>query len=330
MLLVPHARAAVTSAAAAAEKRFGIAPWNHKSRRDVATGPGARATPALGTLQLGSEMFAKADAYERFMGRWSRGLARFFVAFCDVQDGDAVLDVGSGTGALSFALRESTNASRITGVDPSADYVRHAAGATTDPRLRFEVGDAARLAFSDASFDKTLSALVLNFVPEPGRAVREMSRVTKPRGVVAAAVWDYGDGMEMLRAFWDEAVALDPAASTRDEARMPLCRKGDLAAWLAREGLEDVRDAELTTTLSFASFDDYWEPFLLGQGPAGAYAAGLPHEARDALRERLRARWLRGGPDRPIDMRARAWAAKGSVPPHPGLPSTRGAESTGV
>ena len=258
-------------------------------------------------------MFATADAYERFMARWSRLLAPQLVAFAGIQPGDAVLDVGSGTGALSFAVLDALGAGRITGVDPSPDYVRHAAGLTADPRIVFQVGDATRLELPDASFDKTLSALVLNFVSEPRRAVREMIRVTRPGGVVAAAVWDYAEGMEMLRVFWDEAVALDPAVGSRDERHMRLCARGELAAMWQQEGLREVRDTELGVRLTFTSFADYWEPFLLGQGPAGAYAASLSADARAALEGRLRERLLRGAADRPLEMQARAWAVKGVV-----------------
>jgi ubiquinone/menaquinone biosynthesis C-methylase UbiE len=259
------------------------------------------------------EMFSKADAYERFMGRWSRDLSRSFVTFCDVREGDEVLDVGSGTGSLSLAVCAAcAPGGRVTGIDPSEDYVAQATANASafEAPARFQVGNATSLPFADASFDKAISSLVLNFVQEPEKAVREMMRVTKPGGVVAAEVWDYGGGMEMLRVFWDEAVALDPDAKRLDEANMPLCKKGELAALFAREGLQRVTEAELTTTLSFASFDDYWQPFLLGQGPAGAYATSLSEDARGALERRLRQRIFGGATDRPFEMRARAWAVR--------------------
>jgi SAM-dependent methyltransferase len=258
-------------------------------------------------------MFSKAESYERFMGRWSRLLAPQLVAFSEIGNGEAVLDVGSGTGALSMALRAAATHGNVIGVDPSSDYVSHAARWSRDPFVRFVVGDAQQLPFGDAAFDKTVSALVLNFVPKPPQALREMIRVTKPGGIVTAAVWDYGEGMQMLRVFWDEAKALDAAVEARDEAHMPLCGPGELAELWRAAGLQDVQDAALTVALHFTSFDDYWDPFLLGQGPAGSYAAGLPEAQRQNLAERLRHRLIGNGPDRAIEIYARAWAVKGAV-----------------
>jgi SAM-dependent methyltransferase len=259
-------------------------------------------------------MFSKADEYERFMGRWSRQLAPALVDYSEVKDGGAVLDVGSGTGALAFAVRDATTATRVLGIDLTPEYVRHATSENRDARVRFEVGDAEALRLPDAAFDRTISLLVLNFVTDRQRALAEMIRVTKPGGIVSSAVWDYGHGMEMLRVFWDEAIALDPALGPRDEKHMPLCKQGELAALFRDAKLEAVSETLLVTRLRFTSFDDYWEPFRYGQGPAGAYVAELSHERRAALRERLRRRLLGGGPDRTIDMQARAWAAKGTVP----------------
>jgi hypothetical protein len=141
-----------------------------------------------------------------------------------------------------------------------------------------------------------------------------MMRVTKSGGTIAAAVWDYGEGMEMLRAFWDEAVALSPADAAEDERNMPLCRRGDLAALWREQGLHDVVEEGLTIETRFTSFDDFWTPFLEKQGPAGAHAAALPAEDRETLRRRLRQRLLGGGPDHAIVMRARAWAVRGTMP----------------
>lgn len=258
-------------------------------------------------------MFSESDAYERFMGRWSRRLALPFLEFARVRDGDAILDVGCGTGALDQAVLGRAPTSHVTGIDLSAQYVARARASLPGDRASFEVGDAQALRFADRTFDRTLSLLVLNFVPEPGKALREMIRVTRPGGTVAAAVWDYGDGMEMLRVFWDEAVALDPGVAQRDERHMPLCKPGQLAALWREQGLAEVEEAPLTVPLAFASFDDFWLPFLAGQGPAGLYASSLSKERADRLRDRLRSRLLHGGADRAFTLQGRAWAVRGQV-----------------
>jgi SAM-dependent methyltransferase len=260
------------------------------------------------------QMFGESAAYERFMGRWSSRLAPLLVKFADVRDGDSVLDVGSGTGALAFAIADALPSARITGVDPAAAYVAYAQTRATNDRVRFAVGDAQQLQLADATFGRVLSLLVMNFIPDPAKALREIIRVTRPGGVIAAAVWDYGEGMEMLRIFWDEAVARDPAIAPRDERNMPLCKRGELAALWRAHGLADVEEQPLTIPQSFASFDDYWSPFLGSQGPAGAYVAALAETDREALRLRLRQRLLGDGPDRAFTLQARAWAVKAAVP----------------
>ncbi len=252
-------------------------------------------------------MFSEGDGYEHFMGRWSRRLAPLFVDFAQVGAGDVVLDVGSGTGALSLAVAAVASA-QVTGIERSETYVRHAQQHADGDRVRFEVGDATALPFPDSTFDRTLSMLVLNFVPDRAVALDQMIRVTRPGGVVAGAVWDYGDGMGMLRMFWDEAVALNPEAEPRDERHMPLCSRGALAELWRDHGLHGVDEQALTIEMAFTSFDDYWQPFLHGQGPAGAYVTSLSEFDRRALQSGLRRRWAAG-----LSLNARAWAVRGVV-----------------
>jgi SAM-dependent methyltransferase len=257
------------------------------------------------------DLFLQGDAYERFMGRWSRRLAPRLVNFAAVAAQDSILDVGSGTGALTFAIAEAVPTANVTGIDPSSAYVREGQAHASGGRVRFLVGDAQALDFPTASFDSTLSLLVMTFIPDPARALSEMTRVTRPGGSVSAAVWDYGEGMEMLRVFWDEVVAADPAVAARDERNMPLCRPGELAALWRAGGLENVEERPITIDLAFSGFDDYWVPFLGGQGPAGAYAMSLADASRASLEARLRERLLGGRDDGPFTLRARAWAVKG-------------------
>ena len=259
-------------------------------------------------------LFSEAKAYEGFMGRWSRTLAPLLVRFAGVRDGDVVLDVGSGTGAVAAAVASTAPAARVTGIDPSAAYVAFAQAKAANERIRFEEGDAQELRFETATFDRTLSLLVINFIPDAEKAVREMNRVTRRGGTVAAVVWDYGEGMEMLRAFWDAAIALRPLDEKKDERHMPFSGRGELGALWRSQGLQDVVEEALSIETGFSSFDDYWTPFTHKQGPAGAYVAALSAEEREQLRLRLRQRLLRDGLDRPFVLRARAWAVRGIVP----------------
>jgi len=261
-------------------------------------------------------MFAQSHAYEPFMGRWSRRLAPLFVDFAGVQDGESVLDIGSGTGALATAIVEAKPRANVTAVDPAQDYVSAARQRAPRRGIRYVVGDARALDFSDGTFDRAVSLLALNFVPDPAQALAEQIRVTRPGGLVAAAVWDYGDGMRMLRAFWDEAVAADPAAEPRDERHLPLCRHSQLSSLWLSQGMLAVGERPLTIEQRFVSFEDYWHPFLGGQGPAGAYVGSLSPAARTLLADRLRRRLAdqHGNGGGPFVMTARAWAVKGYSP----------------
>jgi SAM-dependent methyltransferase len=265
-------------------------------------------------------MFSLGEAYEIFMGRWSVRLAPLLVRFAGVIDDDDVLDVGSGTGALAATVAALAPSSRIVGIDRSEPYVAVARARHESQRLHFEVGDAQQLPLKEGSFDRTLSLLILNFVPDPKRALTEMVRVTRPGGTVAAAVWDYGEGMEMLRVFWDEVIALDPRADGMDERHMPLSRAGELAG-LWRTQLQNVSDTALTIETPFSSFENYWSPFLQRQGPAGAYVGTLSPRDREELELKLRQRLLGNRADGPITLHARAWAVRGIVPSSSNAPS---------
>ena len=258
-------------------------------------------------------MFSAGESYERFMGRWSRAVAQLLVPFAGLRDGEAVLDVGCGTGALTDAIAASAPTSRIAAIDRSEPFIAAARATHFDPRLRFEIGDAQQLPFENASFDRTLSLFILNFVPDPDTAMHEMMRVTRPTGTVTCGVWDYSDGMQMLCRFWEEAVALDPAAVSRDERQMPLCRTGELASLFRRHDFAEIDEAALAIQMRFSSFDDYWSPFLENQGPAGVYVSQLDEAARERLRLRLRRRFLADGVERPFELSARAWAVRGRL-----------------
>jgi SAM-dependent methyltransferase len=259
-------------------------------------------------------MFFGPEAYHQLMGRWSQRLAPQFIQFAQVRDGESVLDVGTGTGSVALAVAASTQGGEIVGVDPASAYVEYAKGRSSDPKVRFQVADAQDLPFPPQSFDRCLSCLVLNFVPDAAKAVSEMRRVAKLGGALAACVWDYEDGMEMLRFFWDAAVALDPAAEARHERHMPYCRKGELRGLWHAAGLDRVVQTSLTITFEFASFEDFWQPFLTGQGPSGSYATALPSDQQARLRDRLREQLLGGSPDGAFTLKGRAWAVKGQVP----------------
>ena len=259
-----------------------------------------------------SGMFADARGYERFMGRWSRAAAPLLVHFGRIPEQGQILDIGSGTGALALATTELRPRCRVVGVDLSHEYVAFARSRARNDRVRFETADAQNLPFTAGSFDAAASLLVFNFIPDPSKALAEARRVTRPGGFVSAAVWDYGQGMRMLRLFWDAAVALDPAAGRLDEKHMPLCRKRELYELWTRGGLEQVEEAPLEITMPFENFDDFWDPFLLGQGPAGAYVKRLTVGRTAALREELQHR--AGDPGGAFTLPARLWAVRGSVP----------------
>ncbi|MFI6300156.1 class I SAM-dependent methyltransferase [Nonomuraea sp. NPDC050790] len=265
---------------------------------------------------MGGDIWALGAAYENYMGRWSRPVAAAFVAWLGVPAGRRWLDAGCGTGALSAAVLAGAAPAEVAAVDPSAGFVRHARELLAGARTGFALADARALPFADGRFGAAVSGLVLNFVPRPEAAVAELARVTAPGGTVAAYVWDYARRMDLIRAFWSAAVSLDPGAGALDEgARFPLCRPEPLRALWTEAGLGGVRVEAIEADAVFRDFDDYWLPFLAGQGPAPKYAVSLPEQRRAALRERIRER-LPAAEDGSITLRTRAWAVSGTVLDH--------------
>ena len=258
-----------------------------------------------------TDAWTSGDAYEPYVGRWSRLVAREFLGWLAMPTGCRWLDVGCGTGALAETILALAAPRDVVGVDPSPAYVAFARDRVNDPRVRFEVGDAQAIREASATFDAVVSGLVLNFLPEPNRAVSEMVRVARPGGVVAAYVWDYAQGMQLMRYFWDAAGALDPRAKDLDEGRrFPLCKPEPLTDLFQTAGLEEVEVRAIDVPTVFRDFDDYWSPFLGGQAPAPGYAMSLSEDRRAALREQIRA-------SLPTNSRgehhliARAWAIRG-------------------
>ena len=277
---------------------------------------GAFAALALRGQGGTNSMFANAEAYERFMGRWSSLVAPLLVDFTKVPDAGQMLDVGSGIGTLAFEIARRKPKTHVVGIDPSKEYVAFANSKNAFPgRANFQVGDAQDLHFPNAAFQGSLSLLVFNFIPDPGKALREVTRVTSDGGPVSAAVWDYGKGMVMLRAFWDAASSVDDKAKKLDESHMPLCREGELSQLWKQLGLKDVHEQPLDITMRFRNFADYWDPFLLGQGPAGAYARTVQGVRLQALREAVKQRLSVSDESRSFTLPARVWAVRGAVAP---------------
>ena len=249
--------------------------------------------------------------YEPYVGRWSRLVAARFLTWLDPASNLEWLDVGCGTGALSAAILRQAYPSYLTCVDSSAGFIEYARAHITDPRATFSVADAMSLPVESTHYDVAVAGLVLNFVPEPLQAVREMVRAVRAGGLVAAYVWDYAGRMELMRYFWNAAVRQNPAAANLDEGRrFPLCAPGPLRVLFAQAGLDDIRLIAIDVPTQFRDFDDYWTPFLGGQGPAPAYVMSLSEAERVALREMLRAS-LPIGADGSISLVARAWAIRG-------------------
>ena len=246
-----------------------------------------------------------ADEYDRFMGRYSLPLAPLLSDLAGVAAGQRVLDVGCGPGALTGELVRRVGAEAVAAVDPSASFVL--AARERQPLVDVQQAGAEALPFEDAAFDAALAQLVVHFMGDPVAGLREMRRVTRAGGVVAACVWDFAEGLGPLDLFWDAVHHLDPGAA--GEVGRPGARRGELGDLLRAAGCREVQDDALVVHVAHATFDEWWEPFTLGVGPAGAYVAGLGGDARARLREQCRSML----PPAPFVVAATAWAARGTA-----------------
>ena len=259
-----------------------------------------------------SDTWESGSPYEQYVGRWSRRVAPSFLSWLSIPAGRRWLDVGCGTGALCAAIVDRSAPASVAGVEPSTEFLK-----TVRENLSGQVvlhpGSATAIPLRDASVDVVVSGLMLNFVPDQRAALAEMARVAVDGGTIAAYVWDYAGKMELMRYFWDAVVELHPHAAALDEGiRFPLCRPEALEKLFTDAGLEGVEVAPVDISTPFASFDDYWQPFLGGQGPAPAYAMSLDESTRSRLRDRIRER-MPIAADESITLTARAWATRAFV-----------------
>lgn len=260
-----------------------------------------------------ADAWQAGESYEQFMASWSRPVAVQFLQWLAIGPGKRWLDVGCGTGALSGQILELASLSTIMGVDPAESFIAYAQQNNPDERLKFQTGDALSLPVDGGAYDVAVSGLALNFIADPAGAVREMIRAVDRGGIVAVYVWDYAGEMQLLRTFWDAAVALDPAAEELDEGiRFPLCRPDRLQKLFSGSGLQAVSGRAINVQVGFQRFEDYWLPFLGGTGPAPAYVAKLPSDGRIKLKQNLRER-LPLESNVSMVLRARAWAVNGQV-----------------
>lgn len=257
-----------------------------------------------------------ATAYDHFMGRWSRRLARPFIDFAGICAGERVIDVGCGTGSLAFALSEAASQCTVVGIDLSDVYLEEARLRNHNSRIVFQRGDATALEFADSTFDRAVSMLVLQFVPDADLAVREMRRVVRAGGVVAAAVWDSFGGVPAHRMFWDAAANLGVATDKdlSDYFFRPMTRPTELKAACIRQGLTNVEQSSLTIRMDFDDFDDYWAPIAAGEATLGKFASNLMPPERERLKKGVRTSYLAGQLDGPRSFGAIAWVCKGIVP----------------
>ncbi len=257
-----------------------------------------------------------AAGYEQLMGRWSQRLAPLFIDFAGLADGEKILDVGCGTGSLTFALARTADLKEIAAIDYSPVFVAEAIRRNTDPRINIRQADACALPFEDGMFDRALALLVLHFVPEASKAVAEMRRAVRPGGIVAAAVWDHLGGMPGMRMMVDTVAALSEGGRQL-RARycfQPMMRPGEMKQTFVEQGLRDVTETQLMVRMDYSSFDDYWAPIAAGEGPLGKYVATLDADERARADAAVRDAYEAGQPDGPRSFANVAWACRGTVP----------------
>lgn len=257
-----------------------------------------------------------AAGYEQLMGRWSQKLAPLLIDFAGLADGERILDVGCGTGSLTFALPQAAEVSAIAAIDYSPVFVEEAKRRNSDARISIQEADACALPFEDDHFDRALSLLVLHFVPEAGKAVSEMRRVVRPGGVVAAAVWDHLGGMPGMRMMLDTVAVLSESGRRLRShyCFQPMMRPDEMKDSFARNGLLDVEQVSLLIRMEYQTFADYWEPIAAGEGPLGKYVAALDPAQRAETDAAVRAAYEAGQPDGPRSFVSVAWACRGVVP----------------
>jgi SAM-dependent methyltransferase len=263
-------------------------------------------------VALPADRWTSGENYEAYVGRWSKQVAARFIEWLEVPAGRDWLDVGCGTGAVTRTIVTTREPRRVAGVDRSEAFLQFAQVSTDDARASFQPADAQELPFDAGVFDVAVSGLVLNFVPEPERMAREMARVVRPGGVVALYVWDYTGEMQMMRYFWDAALETAVSTGVDEGQRYPIANLSALRELFERVGLQAIEAEAIDIPTVFANFEDYWRPFLGGQGPAPVYVQSLSEDARADLREKLRQR-LPVQPDGTIPLIARALAIRGSV-----------------
>ncbi|HXD40006.1 MAG TPA: methyltransferase domain-containing protein [Ramlibacter sp.] len=260
-----------------------------------------------------ADTWQRGSPYEQYVGRWSRRVAPPFLERLGIAAGRRWLDVGCGTGALSAAILDQCSPASVTGIEPSEGFLK-AAAENLAGRAQLAQGSATAIPRADAAVDVVVSGLVLNFVPDQAAGLAEMTRVVVKGGTIAAYVWDYAGKMELMRYFWDAAVAMNPNDSKMDEGvRFPQCHPQALEQLFGAAGLNEIAVKAIDVSTPFANFDDYWQPFLGGQGPAPAYAMSLDEPSRARLRDRIRER-LPIASNGSISLIARAWAVRATVP----------------